>query len=78
MSRYFSRLHDPIVMMSLAPGEEYLPRVAPIQPWQPQTLRKSAPLTLCTFTFDNTLFLTTVKKKKVLCILNFSKRVSDL
>ena len=94
MSRYFSKSCDLIVMMLLAPGEKYYldfspksctyPSLVTIDPPGVKTfsilLYKSnnCPMLFCTFTLDNCSFLTTAEKKNVLCILIFSKRVSDL
>ena len=94
MRRCFSKSHYPIVMMLLAPGEEChldfspksctYPTLATIDPPEVKIILillykdSNCLMLFCTFTIDNSLFLTTVKKKNVLCILIFSKRASDL
>ena len=88
MSRYFSKSCDPVVIMLLAPGEEChldscpksctYPSLVTIDPPEVKTFsillyKNNCPMLFCTFTFDNSSFLTTVKKKNVLCILVFKK-----
>ena len=79
MSRYFSKSHDPIVMTLLPPGEECnldfspkscaYPTLVTIDPLEVEIISillykdSNCPTLFCTFTIDNSLFLTTVKKK---------------
>ena len=92
MTRYFSKSHDPMVMTLLAPGEKchldfspkscIYPTLATTDPPEAKIISillykdNNCPTQFCTFTIENILFFTTVKKKK-LYILIFSKRVSD-
>ena len=87
MNRYFSKSLDPIVMTLLAPGEEchlgFSPKsftystLATIDPLKVKIISillykdSNSPTLLCTFTIDNSLFLTTVKKK-MFCLSLFS------
>ena len=87
MSRYFSKSYDPIVMTLLAPGEEChldfspksctYPTLATIDPPEVKIISillykdSNCPMLYCTFTIDNSLFLTTVKKK-MFCVSLFS------
>ena len=87
MSRYFSKSHDPTVMNLLAPGEEChldlspkgctYPTLATIDPPEVKIVSillykdSNCPMLFCTFTIDNSLFLTTVKKK-MFCVSLFS------
>ena len=86
ISRYFSKSHDPIVMTLQATGEEchldfskelYLSNFGDHRPSILLYKNSNCPILFCTFTINNSLFLTTVKKRNV-CILIFIKRVSDL
>ena len=79
MRRCFSKLHDPIVMTLLAPGEEChldfspksctYPTLVTIDPPEVKIISillykdSNCPTLFCTFTIDNSSFLTTVKKK---------------
>ena len=92
MTRYFSKSHDPMVMTLLAPGEKchldfspkscIYPTLATTDPPEAKIISillykdNNSPTQFCTFTIENILFFTTVKKKN-LYILIFSKRVSD-
>ena len=76
MSRYFSKSCDPIVMTLLAPGDEChldlspksctYPTLAIIDPPEVKIIsillykNSNCPMLFCTFTIDNSLFLTTV------------------
>ena len=87
MRRCFSKSHYPIVMMLLAPGEEChldfspksctYPTLATIDPPEVKIISillykdSNCPMLYCTFTIDNSLFLTTVKKK-MFCVSLFS------
>ena len=89
-----SRVTSFIAMILLAPGEEcHLdfssksctnPTLVTIDPLEVKIisilLYKNSyfPMLFCTFTIDNGSFLTNVKKKNVLCMVIFSKKVSDL
>ena len=76
--RYFSKSRDPIVMTLLAPGEEFhlyfspksctYPTLVTIDPLEVKInsillYENNCPTLFCTFTIDNSSFLTTVKKK---------------
>ena len=90
MSRYFSKSYDPIVMTLLAPGEEChldfspksctYPTLATIEPAEVKIIsillykNSNCPTLFCTFTIDNSLLLTTVKKKMFYVFL-FSVKV---
>ena len=87
MSRYFLKSHDPIVMGSLAPGEEChldispksctYPTLGTIDPQEVKIISvllykdSNCPRLFCTFTIDNSLLLTTVNKK-MFCVSLFS------
>ena len=85
IGRYFSNSHDSIMMALLAPGEEChldfspksctYPTLATIDPPEVNIisilLYSNYPMLYCTFTIDNSLFLTTVKKK-MFCVSLFS------
>ena len=93
MRRYFSKSHDPNVMKLLAPGEEChldfsrksctYPTLVTIDPLEVKIIsillykNSNCPTLFFILTIDNSLFHATVKKN-VLCLLIFSKRVSDL
>ena len=91
ISRYFSKSCDPVVVMLPAPGEECHLDSSPKSCTYPSLLtidipevkafsillyKNNCPMLFCTFTLDNSSFLTTVKKK-VFCVSLFSKN-SDL
>ena len=87
IGRYFSNSHDSIMMALLAPGEEChldfcpksctYPTLATIDPPEVKIISillykdSNCPMLYCTFTIDNSLFLTTVKKK-MFCVSLFS------
>ena len=94
MAGIFQKSHDPIMMILLAPAEDChldfppkscsYPTLVTIDPLEVKILsillykNNNCPTLFCTFTINKSSFLTTVKKKNVLCILIFSKKVSDL
>ena len=87
MSRYFSKSCDPIVMTLLAPGDEChldlspksctYPTLAIIDPPEVKIIsillykNSNCQMLFCTFTIDNSLFLTTVQKT-MFCVSLFS------
>ena len=87
MSRYFSKSCDPIVMTLLAPGDECHLDLSPKSCTYPTLAIIDLPevkiisillyknsncqMLFCTFTIDNSLFLTTVQKT-MFCVSLFS------